>query len=78
MKIITLIQKNKLAFGLLDILLDIGKENPDIEPSIPVEYLEQLVMTQHGVSKEEAEKVSEAVISTGIIRWRLHDNCIVI
>lgn len=66
-RVITKIDAVNLACGLQQILLDKVKKGEDAV--LPCQYLEQLVMERHGVSKKEAEKVTEAVINTGILRW---------
>lgn len=78
MKTITRIDANAIAHGLLEILLDMEKKNPDKEPSIPVDYVERMVMETKGVDLEEAKKVTEKVISTGILRWSIFENTLVI
>ena len=75
MKTITKIDSVKLASGIQAILLDMAKgKEPDFEPSYPVAESERLICESKGVSKKEAERVTEEVINTGIIRWKIFGN----
>lgn len=69
---VTRIQAVPLAIGLQQILLSKFKKTE--EAFIPVEYFEQLIIETKKVSREEAAKVTEAVISTGILRWDMSNN----
>jgi hypothetical protein len=76
MRIITKIDANKLATGILDLLIQMKKDTG--EASYPVPLFEKYIIEQHGVPKEEAERVTEAVLSTSIIRWDIIENNFVI
>lgn len=78
MKTITQIRPNAIAFGIQRILLDMSKDNPEVEPFFPIDRFEQMIMESKEVDKKDAEYVTEKVIATGIIRWRLHDNAFVL
>ena len=66
------VEATKLAIGLQKILLDMQKEHGD--SYYPVDEFERLIMEQKGVSKKDAELVTERVIATGIIRWEIFSN----
>lgn len=76
MKRVVKIEADKLATGIRDILLDMKRAGK--EPSYPVKEFERLIMESKGVSKKEAEKVTEAVINTGIIQWEIYGNNFII
>lgn len=67
---ITKIEAEKLAIGIQKILLDMKVK----DPSYPVKEFERLIMEEKGVSKKDAEKVTEAVINTGILKWEIFAN----
>lgn len=75
MKTITHIDRTKLAFGLQKILLDLAQEGKPAR--YPIAEFERLI-TRRGIPKSEAEKVTEAIIETGILRWELGSNCFVL
>ena len=76
MKTITRIDSTRLACGIQQILLDMMKKGND--PRYPVEVFEQMIMDCKGVSREEAEKVTEKILGTGILRWEIGANCFVL
>lgn len=78
MKIITMIQKNNIAFGIQRILMDMLKKYPDVEPHFPIDRFEQLLMEAKEVSKEDAQMVTQKVVGTGIIRRREEDNAFIL
>lgn len=78
---ITKIEAEKLAIGMLQILTSMyadNKENPEKGAGYPVAEFERLIMESKGVSRSEAERVTDAVINTGIIRWDMSNNLFVI
>jgi SOS-response transcriptional repressor LexA len=77
MKTITKIEATKLAIGMQSILLDIAKEQGR-EAKYPIRLFEEMIVKQKAVSKKDAEKVTEAIINTGIIRWELGSNSFVL
>jgi hypothetical protein len=77
MKKITHIDAEKLAIGMQKILLDMKKDGI-AEPHFPVERFEEMIQEQHGVSKKDAELVTEKMIGTGIVRWEIFANRIVL
>lgn len=76
MKTIVKIDAVKLAIGIQAILLDMVKEGKTAQ--YPVAEFERLIVKQKQVSKADAEKVTERIIGTGIIRWELGANCFVL
>ena len=70
---ITHIDSVRLASGIQSILLDMKKTGIK-EPRFPVARFEEMIQEQHLVSKAEAERVTEKVINTGILRWELFAN----
>lgn len=76
MRKITKIDSVKLACGIQQVLLQMVKDGKDAK--YPIGPFEALIMKQHNVPLAEAEKVTEKVINTGIIRWCLNDNCFVL
>lgn len=77
MKQITKIDAVKLAIGMQSIILDIAKKEGR-EARYPIRLFEEQIVERKGVSKKEAERVTEAVINTGIIRWDLSSNSFVL
>lgn len=77
MKTITKIEATKLAIGMQSILLDIAKEQGR-EAKYPIRLFEDQIVERKRVSKKDAEKVTEAIINTGIIRWELGSNSFVL
>lgn len=76
MKQITKIDAVPLATGIQKILLDMIKEK-NIDPNdakYPIKEFERLIVQDKGVSKKEAERVTEAVINTRILRWEIFGN----
>lgn len=73
MKKITHINAAQLAIGIQSILLEMYKKQGIAK--YPISEFERLIVAGKGVSTEDAERVTEAVINTGIIRWSLSDNC---
>jgi hypothetical protein len=75
-RIVTSIQANHLANGIKNILLDMKRDTGRSE--FPVSMFERYIIEQHGVPKQEAEKVTEAVIATGILGWDIFGNNLVL
>lgn len=66
----------KLTIGIQKILLDMVKEQ-GISPGsakFPVKRFEEMVVEGKGISKKEAESITEKVINMGIIRWEIFGN----
>lgn len=74
--VITKIESVKLAQGLQQILLDMARTSED--PHLPVAWLKDLIVKRKQVDKTEAERVIEAVINTGILRWELGRDALVL
>lgn len=72
MRKITNVDTEKLAIGIQKILLDMKAEGK--KPAFPIARFEEMIQEQHGVSKEDAESVTEKVVATGIIRWEIFAN----
>ena len=81
-KVLTKVDAVPLATGIQAILLDMSKklaaEGSDESPRYPVAEFERLLMESKGISREQAEYVTERIICTGIIRWELGANCFVL
>jgi len=81
MKVISRIDAPKLAMGLQQILLDMdakAKEKGVEFLGYPVDVFERMIMEDKQVSKDDAERVTEKVLNTGIIRWDLTRNTFVL
>lgn len=76
MKVITKIDAVKLAQGIQQILLTMIKDG--VDPRYPIKEFERLIIESKGVSPTEAERVTEKILNTGIIRWELGRNCFVL
>lgn len=66
MKKITKIDIDELVTGIITILKDCE--------SYSVKEFERLVCEQKQVSKKEAEKVTDAIISSGKVGWEIFGN----
>lgn len=51
-----------------------NQEKSGIEPSISVKKFEADLMTEKKLSKDEAELVTEMIISSGALRWEIFGN----
>ena len=76
MKVITKIDAVKLAQGIQQILLTMIKDG--VDPRYPIKEFERLIIESKGISPTEAERVTEKILNTGIIRWELGRNCFVL
>lgn len=76
MKKLTSVNAVQLAIGIQSILLDMVKEGK--EAKYPVREFERLICETKQVSKQDAERVTEKVINTGIIRGQLCPSCFVL
>ena len=74
MKVITKVDAVPLAIGIQKVLLELAKKYELQSAKYPVREFERLLMESKGVSKKEAEKVTEKIINTGIIRWEMIGN----
>lgn len=76
MNTITKIDAVPLAIGLQKLLLEMVKDGK--EGKYPCRLFEDLIVTTKGVSREDAERVTEKIINTGILRWEMGANCFVL
>lgn len=72
MKKLISIDANSLAVGILNLLTEMKEAG--LDPVYPVSEFEKIIMETKEVSRAEAKKVTEAVISTGVIRWEIFGN----
>lgn len=73
MKKITKIDSTNLAAGILATITQMMADGVET-PEFPIARFEALIVARHGVSKSDAEKVTEEVLNTGIIKWNIHNN----
>lgn len=81
MKVISRIDAPKLAMGIQQILLDMYAKAKEKEVEFlgyPVDVFERMIMEDKQVSKDDAERVTEKILNTGIIRWDLTNNTFVL
>ena len=75
-KIITRIDAVPLAIGIQKLLLEMYKKYG--ESAYPIKAFEQMIMNSKNVSIKEAERVTEKVINTGIIRRGINHNAFIL
>lgn len=80
MKTITKIDAVALATGIQALLLDMIKQKgiEPLEATYPVNEFERIIMEEKQVNKKEAERVTERVLGTGIIRWDIYNNSFIL